>query len=560
VVRRLVRLQSWSLARRLFALQAAIVGILVAAGFLGAYLHSSYTHREAAEARVLAVARSVAVAPIVSEAIASPDPTAVLQPYAEQVRAETGTDFVVVMSVSGIRYTHPNPELIGGRFRGHIDAAARGEDFTETYTGSLGPSVRAVVPVTDAGDVRALVSVGITTTAVSRGLQQQLPVLIAGAGLALVLAGIGSWVASRWLRRITHHLGPAQLSRMYEFYDAVLHAVREGLLLLDRDGRLQLANDEAVRLLGLPPDAIGRRIDDVGLPAALGDDLAAGRDRVDEVHLTDDRILIVNQAGARWADKYLGTVVTLRDQTDLRALTGELESIRAFAESLRSQAHEAANHLHTVVSLIELGRPEEALRFATAELTAAQELTDLLVGSIEEPVLAALLLGKVAAASERGVEVDVANDIRVPAGVFDPRDLVKIVGNLVDNAIDATASAPPPRRITVDAEVVPADSPYLRLQVADTGPGLPTDHLERAFQRGWSTKTDERLHGRGLGLALVARAVHRYGGHINVANDNGAVFTVDLPFPGNDGVGMVGPDEPASIEQAANEPAAAPVR
>src|SRR5207237_10852451 len=122
------------------------------------------------------------------------------------------------------------------------------------------------------------------------------------------------------------------------------------------------------------------------------------------------RILVVNQALAMWRDRHLGTVVTLRDHTDLQALTGELDSVRGFAESLRSQAHEAANRLHTVVSLIELGRADQALEFATAELAVAQQLTDRVVGAVREPVLAALLLGKAAQANERGVELVVAPD------------------------------------------------------------------------------------------------------------------------------------------------------
>ena len=181
---------------------------------------------------------------------------------------------------------------------------------------------------------------------------------------------------------------------MYEYYDAVLHAVREGLLLLDRAGRLQLLNDEARRLLALPDDAIGRRVDELGLPAALGTALAAGTERGDEIFLTDDRVVVVNQAAARWAGQHLGTVVTLRDHTELRALVSELKTIRGFAEALSAQAHESANQLQTVISLIELGRADEALRFAATELAVAQHLTDVVVGAVGEPELAALVLGQ----------------------------------------------------------------------------------------------------------------------------------------------------------------------
>ena len=161
---------------------------------------------------------------------------------------------------------------------------------------------------------------------------------------------------------------------------------------------------------------MGRHVDDLGLPAALGAALAAGAERADEIFLTDDRVVVVNQAAARWAGQHLGSVVTLRDHTELRALVSELKTIRGFAEALSAQAHESANQLQTVISLIELGRPEDALRFAATELAVAQHLTDVVVSRIAEPELAALVLGKAAEAGERGVELQVDDDIEVPCG------------------------------------------------------------------------------------------------------------------------------------------------
>lgn len=526
--------RAWSIARQLFALQVVGIVVVVTGGLVAAYAQARHSGQENARLRVLAVAHSVAAAPTVVATVGNPgpDPSAVLQPYAETVRRQTGTQFVVIMSLAGIRYTHPNPAQIGRHFIGNIEPALRGESFTETNTGTLGPSERAVVPIfDDSRTVRGLVAVGITETVLGRDLRQQVPVLLLAALAALLLGGAGAWLASRRLRRQTHDLGPAELTRMYEYYDAVLHAVREGLLLLDQDGRLQLANDEARRLLDLPADAVGRPISELAAAGPLAAALGEGRERVDEIQLTGDRVLVVNQAPARWLGRDLGTVVTLRDHTDLQALTGELDSVRGFAESLRAQAHEAANRLHTVVSLIELDRAEQARDFATAELAVAQRLTDRVVAAVREPVLAALLLGKAAQASERGIELAIADDMRVPEGVADPRDLVTIVGNLIDNAMDAAAAGPPPHRVSVAAT---AQDGALVLRVSDSGAGLPAGDVERAFTRGWSTKTSGRLIGRGLGLALVGQAVHRCGGTIEVAGGagalSGAAFTVRVPL------------------------------
>jgi sensor histidine kinase regulating citrate/malate metabolism len=183
-----------------------------------------------------------------------------------------------------------------------------------------------------------------------------------------------------------------------------------------------------------------------------------------------------------------------------------------------------------VVSLIELGRTADAVAFATAELEVAQRLTDRLVTTVGEPVLSATLLGKAAAASERGVELVITEDTSVPEDLqLSPRDLVTVVGNLLDNAIDAAADAPPPARVTV---TVVEGQGELLVRVADTGRGLEPDRLLDAFRRGWSTKPATSAHGRGLGLALVGQVVHRLGGRISVDRGVGAIFTVRIPLPG----------------------------
>ncbi|MGY1663606.1 ATP-binding protein [Geodermatophilus sp. SYSU D00705] len=519
-----------SLARRLLLLQALVVGVVVLTATAVAYLDARQAVQQAAEQETTAIVASLADSPLVLGAVTGPDPTAVLQPFVEQVRADTGTSFITVLAPDRTRWTHPDPEQIGRPFRGTIAPALAGETFTETYTGTLGPSVRATGPVVDAdGDVVALVSAGITVAAIGEDLAAAVPG-IAGTALAtLAVGGLGSWALSRRLQRQTHGLTPTELARLLEYHHAVLHAVREGLLLVDGEGRVQLVNDEARRLLGLTDDPAGRHVGDLGLPPELTAVLTQQRTVVDEVHVTGTRVLVVNQAPPRAGDRSAGTVVTLRDHTDLQALTGELDSVRAFAESLRAQAHEAANRLHTTVSLVELGRTQEAVDFATAELASAQRLTDRVVGAVGDPVLAALLLGKAATAHERGVllEIDPATAVGetgLPGG-----DLVTIVGNLLDNAIDAALAGDPPREVQLAAEVTGG---HLEIRVEDTGPGVAEEDVRRVFERGWSTKESAGAPaglGRGLGLALVAQAVRRHGGTVSVRPGPGAQFVVSLP-------------------------------
>jgi two-component system, CitB family, sensor kinase len=529
-------IQSWlarrSLANQMLLLQVAVVALAVAAAAGLAWLDARRDSVESARQRTLGVAETFAHSPDVLAALHAKDPAAHLQPMAESVRRATGVDFVVVMNPDGVRYSHPNPSLIGGHFLGNTGPALAGRPFTETFTGTLGPSVRAVVPVPgDGRPVEGLVAVGITQAKITNQLNRQVPALLSLVALFLGLAAFASLLVSRRMQRFTHGLNPVELTRLYEHHDAVLHAMREGLLVLDRDRRLLLINDEGARLLGLGPEAEGRPASELGVAGGLGEILTSGRDVHDEIHLTTEAVVVVNQTAVYRRRRMFGTVVTLRDHTELQALTGELDSVKSLAELLKSQAHESANRLHSVVTLIELGRPEAAVEFATAELVAAQRLTDQLLGAVEEPVLVALLLGKAAEAADRGVELVVTDNSEVRPTSIDPRDLVTVVGNLIDNAVDAALAAPAPRRVTV---TVRQDETELVVRLADTGPGLHQDLVERAFRRGWSTKAasgQHRPHGRGLGLALVRQVVTRYDGSIQVTNDGGAVFTIRLTLP-----------------------------
>ncbi|MDA3624516.1 sensor histidine kinase [Saccharopolyspora sp. WRP15-2] len=516
----------WSLAGQLFVLQVVVVAVVVLAGTALAWYDARQRNEDAARDKVVAVARTLAAQPDVRRGLVEPNPTATLQPLAERVRADTGVDFITIMSPQGIRYTHPDPTQIGQPFLGHIEQAVAGQVFTEIFPGTLGFSVRAVVPVyDDARRLVGLVSDGITVQTISLELEKRVTWLVLVAAGALLVGGLLTYLVSARLRRHTHGLRPAELSRLYEYHDAILHAVREGLLLIAPTGRVTLCNDGAGLLLGLDPAAVeGREVSELELPESLVETLGAGRVVRDEVHLTDERVLLVNISQIRSGGRDLGTVVTLRDHTELQALSGELDSVRGFAETLRSQAHESANRLHAVVSLIELDRADEAVAFATAELELAQRLTDRVVGAIGEPVLAAVLLGKSAEAGERGVEVVLTDDTEiddVDLAHVDSRDLVTILGNLIDNAVEAVAERPQPRV----AVTVRSTSDGVLIRVADNGPGVDPESAQRLFERGWSTKES----GRGLGLALVGQSVRRHRGSIEVTDDGGAVFTVRLP-------------------------------
>ncbi|MEU6880538.1 SpoIIE family protein phosphatase [Streptomyces sp. NPDC046712] len=339
-----------SVAGQVFALQAVIVALLVTVGALALIFQARYDTERDARNRSLAAAESFAHAPGLVDALRAPDPTALLQARAEAARQASGLDFLAVMTPDGIRYTDSRPELIGQRATGDIARARGGESFTEIFTGEPTDAVRAIVPVqTEEGDVVGLVGTGIEIQNVGNVVEDQLPLLLGTAAGALLLAVGGAALVSRRLRRQTHGLGPLEMTRINEHHEAVLHAVREGVLIIDADRRLLLANDEARRLLDLAPDAEQRHVTELGLAPQTAALLSSGRVVTDEVHLAGDRLLAVNvRPTAPYKGRPTGTVMTLRDSTELASLSGRAEVARGRLQLL----YEAGVRIGTTLDVV----------------------------------------------------------------------------------------------------------------------------------------------------------------------------------------------------------------
>ncbi|WP_217237439.1 SpoIIE family protein phosphatase/ATP-binding protein [Streptomyces sp. AC555_RSS877] len=323
-----------SAAGQVFLLQVVIVVLLVVTAVTALVLQAARDALREGRRESVVAAQSFASAPGVVEAFRSQDPSAVLQPRTEEARRRAGVDFVVAISTEGIRHTYPYPEEIGRKFVGTIAPALEGRTVVEQAGGpplpaGEGTAVQAVVPVTDSrGTVVGLVSAGITVKNVSGLWMPQLPIIVGAGAAALALSMVGTTLVARRLRRQTHGLAPAELARMYEHHEAVLHAVREGVLITDADGRLLLANDEAQQLLGLSARAQGCPVRELGLPEPITSLLTSWKVVTDEVHLVGNRLLSVNKRPTFPHAARDGSVVTLRDTTELAAVSGRAEVAR----------------------------------------------------------------------------------------------------------------------------------------------------------------------------------------------------------------------------------------
>ncbi|MFE5897480.1 SpoIIE family protein phosphatase [Streptomyces sp. NPDC056488] len=374
------RLTPASVAGQVLLQQVLLVTGLVVAAAAAVFLQARHDATQDAYNRSLSVAETFAHAPGTLAAMRSPNPSALLQPSAEETRRTAGVTYVVAFDPDGIRWSHPDPGLIGGHVSGEFAPALGSEPFQETFDSTLfGRAVDTTVAVLDdTGNPVGLVSVGITVRNVQGAVTRQLPLLLGVAAVALALAVAGATLVTRRLRHQTHGLGPAEMTRMYEHHDAVLHAVREGVVILRDDGRIVLVNDEARKLLALAPDA-GDDVRDLGLPPDLVALLASGAATDDDVRLIGDRLVSVNQRPIETAGSS-GSVATLRDTTELRAVSARADA----ALGRLSLLYDAGVHIGTTLDVVRTAEELAAVavpRFA--DFTTVELLEPVLSG--DEP-------------------------------------------------------------------------------------------------------------------------------------------------------------------------------
>ena len=515
-------------AQQVLLLQIGLLTLVVGIGFglVGWLLNGDLSDQFGQ--RALAVARTVAADVELADAVADDDPQHIAQVRAERARLATKALFVVITDRDGIRLAHPNPAMIGEQVSTDPKEALAGNEVVNVERGTLGLSARGKVPLRDhTGTVVGEVSVGFDAQDINSQLLRLLGIAGVFAGGALLLGAAGSGLLTRLLKRRTLGLEPHELSELVQEREAVLHGIGEGVLAVDSDGRVTVCNDEAARLLGIEIEP-GKSVVDLNLPPRLCNALL-DNERLDNlIAVAADRVLVANHRQVRRDGRDLGGVLTLRDRTDLETLTRELDSVRALTDALRAQRHEFANRLHTLSGLLQTNHQQEAVEYLQALSTGP--ITRLGPGgeAVKDPYLQAFLSAKTAAADEKGVALEVGEASWVPGRVVAPVEVTTVVGNLVDNALEA-ARLGTRRPAVVDIDLL-AEGTTLHVSVGDTGDGIPDGLRDAIFAEGVSTRDGD---GRGLGLALTRQAARGLGGDVRLVDaggaEHGAVFLASLP-------------------------------
>ena len=524
VMRRRIR----KLSSQIFLAQLVILTLSMAVGFvLFAQVVRSHLDDDY-QARAAAIAQTFAQIPTIRECMAKGGANCAnsVQDLALETARQTGAAYVVVIDMNRVRHSHPIASLIGQKVSEPI-VARDGKVHLRIDSGYTGVSANARVPLYGpTGTMVGEVSVGIRENSVSSELLNELPSYAVWFVVVLGIGAVASFGLASLLKRRTFGLELDEIARLLQEREATLHGIREGVIAVDPAGRISVVNDEAQRLLRLPPDVTGYRLEEVLVPGPLLDALKGTTTVIDLVAITDDHRLVINRMPVTLGGRPHGAVVTLRDRTDIEGLTRELDGERSLTESMRAQQHEFSNRMHAIAGLLELDRPAEALEYLNEIRGTTADLDLTLRTHIGAPQIIGLMLGKAAEANERGIDLVIAPETTLGEAPGRVQALTTILGNLIDNAFDALAGTAVPRRVEVS---VVESNESVRITVADNGPGVSSGASTNIFNNGYTTKRGSLVRHSGLGLFLVHSTVTKLGGTISVSEGAGATFTVLLP-------------------------------
>ncbi|MGF9963587.1 sensor histidine kinase [Bacillus rhizoplanae] len=484
------------------------------------------------------IARIVANSPLVIDALAGRKDTSEIQTYANRLLKNTGVQFIVVMDMNGIRKSHPDPRKIGQHFVGGDERIAlKGKEYVSIGKGTLGESMRVFVPIfSETKEQIGVVAVGISADNVKERVKESRYIIYIGIGVGILVGIIGAILLARHIKKILLGLEPIEISKILEERNTMLQSVKEGIIAIDKDARVTLINNEAKRLFeksGIKENFIGQDIVKYMPNSSIKEVLKTGVAQLHQEQNLHGITIVTNRVPLYVKGEIVGAIATFRDKTEIRQLAEQLTGIRLYADALRAQSHEFMNQMHVVLGLTYMKEYKQLETYISSMVSEHQYEIGDVMRKIKNPVFAGFMLGKLSYAREKGIELIISEDSHLPESADESiiHELITIVGNLIDNALDAVANC--------ESKQVHISIQYkdkLIVKVTDTGHGIKKEEIDKVFTKGYSTKGENR----GYGLYLVKDSIERLKGNIYIDSvlGKGTTITVEAPYKSRDEIGI----------------------
>ena len=476
------------------------------------------------------IAQTVAKSPAVIESLSGHKQSIDIENWAVLLGEVTRADFIVSDASGTIRYrsSPARADSDAAQITGNLPVEP--QDYVYVPQVSQGYFLRATSPILAADSTQiGTVSVGISVDSASEALGESRFAMIFASYFGLVLGMIGALFLARNIKETLFGLEPFAISRLLEERNAMFQSVREGIVAIDSTGRVTLVNEEALRLLDLEGQReklLNHSIDEVIPRTRLLEVLQSKKAEYDQEELLNGAAVVMNRVPVNVDDRTVAAIATFRDRSEIKRMAEELTGVRIYVEALRSQTHEFMNKLHVVLGLVRLQAYDELIKYITRISSEQDAETDFVAQHIKEPVLAGFWIGKLSRARELGVHLRLSPDSFIPRleNIDFTNDLVTIIGNLVDNAMETLLDS---SKKHVDVLLL-YEEEFVRIEVQDSGPGIPSKLWENIFEKGFSTKSRDR----GFGLALVRKVLDLRKGTLSFDSSLqlGTTFRVAIPY------------------------------
>ncbi|MFT7491333.1 MAG: two-component system CitB family sensor kinase [Pseudohongiellaceae bacterium] len=509
------------------ALQTSLTGLL-------AWIFLTHSLSDQIGEKALKVAQTIAVMPSVITAVTQRD-IIFLNELATTLTDTNQALFIVIGDQHGLRLAHPSEQKIGLSMADDDDddnseALIDGRGYISKAKGSLGPSMRGKSPVRDSNgrNIVGVISVGYSLDQVDAVIDQYRNVLFVVISLMIASSIVIAVIIASRFKKAIFGLEPEQISQLFEEQTATLESIHEGVIAINHEGIITTLNKKAIETLALDKLSLGQHISKILPDSGMNDIINTGKPQFDIEVWLNGCAMIVNRIPLRIDAKIIGVVSSFRPKNELDRISKKLSQIQTLADSLRSQAHEYPNKLHTISGLIQLGALDEALAVIGSETAVHQALIRQLMDTIEEPLICGCILGKYSRAREMGLSLNVDKESQLGAfSDYLPKEqVVSCLGNLIDNALEATlAHAGSGGEVSVSMTDIGDDFVF---EVEDHGGGIKIEERDQLFEKGYSSKSD---NNHGLGLYLIKQLIGQWGGNITIDSEfgKGSRFTLYLP-------------------------------
>jgi len=487
-----------------------------------------------ARTNIMNVAKMVAHSKEVIDELKIKDPNKKIGPYIDmQLKTLDQIQYIIVADTEGIRYSHPNPQMIGKKFVGgdEFRVVKEGETYISEATGTLGKSLRAFIPIYDTENKREIgfVSVGTLIQIIGEAKHMAILYIILISFCGLTVGIVGAFILANNIKNTLLGLEPEEITRLYNEKMGILDAIYEGLIAIDNKGKITLINDSALSILHYENhidknDIIGKNIEDVLPTTRLTAVLGTGKSEFEKEQRINNTVIMTNRIPIKDRGKIVGAIATFRDKTEVTRLAEELTGAKKMSWSLRAQNHEFMNKLHTIAGLIQLEEYDEALQFISDVAKIRSKISSILTEKIKDPSLSAILLSKYNKAEESRVKfkIDEVSTLSSLPQYMTSEEIVSVVGNLIENSLDEVSN-------DGDGEIyikIVQHKDYLEIKVKDNGPGIKEDYGNKIYEQGFTTKEGQRGHG----MYIVKKIIEEANGTIEFKVDKGVLWDITIPM------------------------------